>query len=108
MSEPTVLIAGFSGRVLAASARRAGYRPLVVDAFGDDDTREIAQGNVRVLPQSFQRGFGFGSLQAALDELSGKAARAPIGLVLGAGFEDAPSSRGLPTDTPSWVAHRKR
>ena len=35
---PTVLIAGFSGRALAQSARRAGFRPLVVDCFGDADT----------------------------------------------------------------------
>ena len=38
----SVLIAAFSGRTLAQSARRAGYEPLVVDAFGDLDTREAA------------------------------------------------------------------
>ncbi|MGA6998581.1 MAG: tetrahydromethanopterin C1 transfer protein, partial [Pseudolabrys sp.] len=33
-----VLIAAASGRALAAGARRAGYVPLVVDGFGDQDT----------------------------------------------------------------------
>ena len=40
----TVLIAALSGRGLAASARRAGYAPLVADVFGDTDTPELAAG----------------------------------------------------------------
>ncbi|HEY8246312.1 MAG TPA: aldehyde oxidase, partial [Hyphomicrobium sp.] len=42
MTTATVLIAALSGRGLAASARRAGYLPLVADAFGDSDTAEHA------------------------------------------------------------------
>jgi predicted ATP-grasp superfamily ATP-dependent carboligase len=38
-----LLIVGASGRAAAESARRAGMVPLVVDAFGDDDTRRLAQ-----------------------------------------------------------------
>lgn len=91
MSEPapTVLVAGFSGRALAASARRAGYVPLVADAYGDEDTRALA-GDVRTLPHAVMRGFAERSLTAALDELAADAPAAPVGLVLGAGFEDDP------------------
>jgi uncharacterized protein len=41
VSEP-LLIVGASGRAAAESAGRAGFMPLVVDAFGDDDTRRAA------------------------------------------------------------------
>lgn len=84
-----VLIAGFSGRALAAAARRAGYVPLVADAFGDIDTRAIAAG-VRVFPAAVETGFTASKLVAALDELATAAPSPPIGLVLGAGFEDTP------------------
>jgi len=39
---PGLLILAQSGRMLAASARRAGYVPLVVDRFADRDTRHLA------------------------------------------------------------------
>jgi uncharacterized protein len=81
-----VLIAAFSGRSLAQSARRAGYRPFVVDAFGDLDTREAAE-DVRVIESAAKTGFTTKPVVAALDELA-RAAASPIGLVLGSGFED--------------------
>lgn len=87
MSQKSVLIAGFSGRALAASARRAGYQPLVADAFGDQDTKVLAAA-CEVLPHALRRGFAFASLSAALDRLSAAVPAAPVGLVLGAGFED--------------------
>mgnify|MGYP001948564199 CR=1 FL=1 len=37
-----VLIIASSGRMLAESARRAGMMPLIIDLFGDVDTREFA------------------------------------------------------------------
>ncbi|MGR9099782.1 MAG: ATP-grasp domain-containing protein [Gammaproteobacteria bacterium] len=45
MSEPGkyVLTIASSGRMLAESARRAGFRPLVVDLFGDEDARLAAE-----------------------------------------------------------------
>ncbi len=89
MSGETVLIAAFSARALAASARRAGYRPLVVDCFGDDDTLAIAEAS-RCLPARVQVGFTFRPLLAALESLAAESASAPIGLVLGAGFECNP------------------
>lgn len=87
MSGPTVLIAGFSGRALAASARRAGYRPLVADAFGDADTRTLAAA-VEVIPGAVEHGFHFRTLGPALERLAATAPTPPLGLVLGAGFED--------------------
>lgn len=42
MNEP-LLIVGGSARAAAESARRAGFIPWVVDAFGDDDTRRLAE-----------------------------------------------------------------
>lgn len=83
------MIAGFSSRALAASARRAGYQPLVVDTFGDEDTRTLAAA-YEIVPGALHKGFRFKSLTAALDRVAGSADTAPIGLVLGAGFEDAP------------------
>ncbi len=84
------MIAGFSGRALAASARRAGYLPLVADAFGDTDTRALATA-CEVLPGALHKGFGFATLSCALDRLTQMAATPPIGLILAAGFEDEPS-----------------
>jgi len=85
----TVLIAAFSGRALAQSARRAGYEPLVADAFGDLDMREAAA-DFRVIDGAVQKGFRTKPLVAALDDLIQSAERPPIGLVLGSGFEDKP------------------
>jgi predicted ATP-grasp superfamily ATP-dependent carboligase len=89
LTQQTVLIAALSGRALAASARRAGYIPLVVDAFGDSDTREAA-GGFCCLASVTKAGFLAKPLIAALESLAGGAASAPIGLVLGSGFEDTP------------------
>ena len=89
MTQETVLIAALSGRALAAAARRAGFTPLVVDAFGDLDMRESA-GAFRCLGAAAHQGFRASSLLAALTELERGAERAPIGLVLGSGFEDTP------------------
>lgn len=88
-SRQTVLIAAFSGRALAQSARRAGYLPLVVDCFGDQDTRQAAH-ELTCLPARVQIGFLKRPLMAALDSLTARAPSPPIGLVLGAGFECNP------------------
>lgn len=89
MKPRSVLIAAFSGRALAQSARRAGYAPLVVDCFGDEDMRAAAAAAVR-LPARLQVGFTRQPLMAALRSLSEEAETPPIGLVLGAGFECNP------------------
>jgi predicted ATP-grasp superfamily ATP-dependent carboligase len=83
----SVLIAALSGRALAASARRAGYRPLVADLFGDLDTRELAEAS-ECVPGTLTRGFAKGALFASLDRLA--SGRRVIGVVAGSGFEDRP------------------
>lgn len=89
MAGEAVLIAAFSGRALAQSARRAGYEPLVADAFGDLDTRSAAAA-FRVIDGAMETGFRTKPLIAALDELASSASSPPIGLVLGSGFEGKP------------------
>lgn len=85
----TVLIAAFSGRALAASARRAGFHPFVVDCFGDEDTRAAAAAT-RCLPARVQTGFKSKPLIEALEQLAAEARPPPIGLVLGSGLECNP------------------
>ena len=78
-----MLIAAASGRALAVSAARAGYVPLVADAFGDQDTLAACAGHVRV---SLRHPVDGDKLVDALDSLA--AARDCAGVVCGSGFED--------------------
>ena len=78
-----MLIAAASGRALAASARRAGYVPLVADGFGDQDTLAAAAGHIRV---DFARPIDGDILIAALQALAKSSDCA--GIVCGSGFED--------------------
>jgi predicted ATP-grasp superfamily ATP-dependent carboligase len=80
-----VLIAAYSGRALAASARRGGYAPLVADFFGDDDTLAACRAHVR-LRSGLERGIDGDELDAAFVKLSD--GNAPTGFVCGTGFED--------------------
>lgn len=89
MTAEAVLIAALSGRALASAARRAGFLPLVVDAFGDADTHEIAAAS-RCLGDAVHAGFRAKPLIATLTSLSAEAPTTPVGLVLGSGFEDTP------------------
>ncbi len=88
-SDITMLIAAASGRALAASARRAGFVPLVADFFGDLDTIAVADAHVR-LPQA--NGMDCEALLAAFETLA--RSRSPRGAVCGTGFEDRPSLLG--------------
>lgn len=89
MTGDTVLIAALSGRGLAASARRAGYLPLVADAFGDSDTVDLAAA-ARCVADVARIGFRAKPVFSALADLEAAAPSPPIGLVLGSGFEDRP------------------
>jgi predicted ATP-grasp superfamily ATP-dependent carboligase len=80
-----ILIAAASGRALAGAARRAGYRPLVADFFGDMDTCEFAVAH-RLIDDGLDRGFCRETLLPALEDLA--AQEEPAGLVYGTGFED--------------------
>lgn len=113
MTDEAVLIAAFSARALAASARRAGFLPLAVDCFGDLDTSEHAAAS-RCLPARVQTGFIAKFLLAALEALVAEAPRAPIGLVLGSGFECNPRLVAtlaerfrLIGNTPAVIEHAK-
>lgn len=79
-----MLIAAASGRALAASARRAGFVPLVADNFGDQDTLAAAGGHVRL--ELLNRPLNDEKLIAALNALAG--AHDCTGIVCGSGFED--------------------
>ena len=87
MPHPTVLVAAFSARQIAASARRAGYDALAVDFFGDLDLKESALRG-EVLRGHYPDGFDGGDLLDALDRLA--QGQSPVGFVYGAGFEDRP------------------
>src|SRR2546422_10326412 len=92
MPEPAaVLIAAVSGRALAASARRAGFVPLVADCFGDDDTLALARAHVR-LRWGAGRGIDPEELLPALERLA--AQHRPLGFVYGTGFADRPKLLG--------------
>jgi uncharacterized protein len=85
---PAILIAATSARALTASARRAGYAPLAIDFFADEDTRRDADRCERA-PGNLGEGFQLDTLMAAADRLS--KGRSIAGFVYGAGFEDRPA-----------------
>lgn len=89
MTGAAVLIAAYSARALAEAARRAGYVPLVVDAFADEDTRAAAHAYENI-PGAVRHGFSAKTLFAAIDRLCDAAPEKPLGIVLGSGFEDRP------------------
>ncbi len=86
----SLLVAAISGRALAASARRAGYTPLVADFFADADTREIAQRCTK-FKGDIDRGIAGEALDEALGTLAEQAPSPILGLVYGSGFEDRPA-----------------
>lgn len=90
MTGETILIAAFSARALAQSARRAGYVPLVADAFGDEDMR-LAAHDYRIVPGVMDGGFKARTLISVLDALVDRAPSKPLGIVLGSGLEDKPA-----------------
>lgn len=79
-----ILIAAFSGRALAAAARRAGDDVEVADLYADLDTARYARACWK-LPGG-ARGFERDALIAAVE----RRAAAVRGLVYGAGFEHDP------------------
>lgn len=85
---PAIVVVGYSARALASSARRAGFSPLAIDVFGDDDTREASLATI-TLGGGLTNGM---TAQAVTDALGAMiCAYDPIGLVYGSGFEHQPA-----------------
>ncbi len=77
-----VLVVALSGRSLAASARRAGWAPVVLDAFADLDTRGAATAADKLPVDRDWRLDG-----ARLLEAAGRLAPPPVPLAYGSGLE---------------------
>jgi len=86
---PAILIVAYSARALSSSAARAGFAPLSIDVFGDDDTRETSLACVK-LDGGLADGFEPGKVARAVEALA--EAHDPVGLVYGAGFEHQPET----------------
>ena len=79
------MIVAASGRAIAASVQRAGYVPLVADAFGDQDTLDVVAAHARI---DLGRPINSDALLSELAEFA--VPHHPRGLVWGTGFEDRP------------------
>jgi predicted ATP-grasp superfamily ATP-dependent carboligase len=86
---PAIVIVAYSARALASSAARAGFAPLAIDVFGDDDTRETSLACLK-LDGGLADGFEPGKLVRAVETLV--SVHGPVGLVYGAGFEHQPET----------------
>jgi uncharacterized protein len=84
-NDAAVLIVAISARALTSSARRGGYRPLVTDMFGDQDTLNVAHA-YRRLPGDLASGIDGQALIPTLETLT--RGQNPFGIVCGTGFED--------------------
>jgi uncharacterized protein len=89
IDRPAIMIVAYSARALASSASYAGFAPLAIDVFGDDDTREMSLAMVK-LEGGLSEGLNFDKIIDAVEILS--KAHNPIGLVYGAGFEHQPET----------------
>ena len=86
---PAIIVVGYSARALASSAAHAGFAPLSIDVFGDDDTREMSLASVK-LDGGLAEGLTLDKVVRAVEMLI--SAHDPIGLVYGAGFEHQPET----------------
>jgi predicted ATP-grasp superfamily ATP-dependent carboligase len=89
IDRPTVIVAAYSARALASSATRAGFAPLSIDVFGDEDTREMSFASVK-LDGGLSEGLTLDKLVCAVEMLI--RAHDPVGLIYGAGFEHQPET----------------
>ncbi|MGC8468722.1 MAG: ATP-grasp domain-containing protein [Acetobacteraceae bacterium] len=85
--ERRLLVVALSGRACAYAAWRAGFRPVVLDLFGDADLRAIAAASA-VVPGDLAAGFDPAALLAAAGRMA--PAGSVEGVLYGSGLEDAP------------------
>ena len=81
-----ILVVAFSGRALAAAAKRAGYAVSVVDLFGDADMKSLVEDS-RVVEGTPAQGFEPAGLLATADALAPPEDQPRSGVVYGAGLE---------------------
>jgi uncharacterized protein len=86
---PTIIVAAYSARALASSATTAGFTPLSIDVFGDDDTRAMSLATVK-LDGGLSDGLTLDKFAGAVEMLISD--HDPVGLVYGAGFEHQPET----------------
>lgn len=83
---PDLVIVGIAARALAGAARRAGLRAIVLDLFGDDDTRALAY---EAIPLRRLGGLAFDP-EDLFEQLAIHAA-GDLPVLLGTGFEQDPA-----------------
>ena len=69
---PAIIVMGYSARALASSANHAGFAPLSIDVFGDDDTRETSLASVKLeggLSEGLAFDKGCGAVEALIKRL---------------------------------------
>jgi uncharacterized protein len=86
-TRPAMIVIGYSARSLSASAAHAGFAPLSIDVFGDEDMRAMSFASVR-LDGGLAQGLIADKVVGAVEMLV--TAHNPVGLVYGAGFEHQP------------------
>lgn len=82
-----LLLIALSARMLAQSAQRAGWRALVLDLFGDEDTCEAAQ-RCRVVKGDSQ---GLAAEELLFAARAIAPLKAAVGLVYGSGIDTRPA-----------------
>ena len=82
---PAIIVVGRSARALAYSAKRAGFGPLSIDVFGDEDTRKMSVDAILL-----EGGLSHDHVVSAVETLVHD--YDPIGLVYGSGFEHQPET----------------
>jgi predicted ATP-grasp superfamily ATP-dependent carboligase len=80
------IIIAISGRALAVSANRAGYRVIVADCFADEDTSSVSEAVYQL--QYTDDGFIEEELLTTIEKILSPASNAK--LVIGSGFESQP------------------
>ncbi|QBQ99543.1 ATP-grasp domain-containing protein [Paraburkholderia pallida] len=88
MTRPAIVVAGLSVRMLAESARRAGWRVIALDLFGDSDTRGAAQ-RWHPVGQAAALALDPARTRAALERASD--VPGVMGWIAGSGFEACPA-----------------
>jgi uncharacterized protein len=95
---PAIIVAAYSARALASCASHAGFGPVSIDVFGDDDMRAMSLSSIK-LEGGLADGLTPDKVIGAVNTLV--SAHDPIGLVYGAGFEHQP-------ETIAAIAHKIR